>query len=89
MGWQVYAAGAAVAVIIGLTSLLLRRRDSRKRGAEHEARKTLERVLEADEKSHELDGRPVPVHRDEQQRRLRALQTRLARHRDGEVSDDD
>jgi hypothetical protein len=81
MGWQIYAAGAAVAVILGLTGLLLRRRDSRKRGAEREARETLERMVEMDEKGHELDGRPVPLSLDEQQRRLRALQARIARHR--------
>ena len=91
MGWQtlaLYGAGAVVAIAIVYIAFRMIRREARKTGADSEALETLEKVLEADEKSHELDGRPVPIHLAEQQRRMRALQARLARHRGGEVSDD-
>lgn len=71
-----------MAIAIVYIAFRMLRKEARSVGGEREARETLERVLEMDEKAHELDGRPVPIHIDEQQRRLRALQARLARHRD-------
>jgi hypothetical protein len=81
-GWQtlaLYGAGALVAVAVVYIAFRMLRKEARKTGEDSEARKTLETVLEMDERLHELDGRPAPLSRPEQLRRLRALQARLPR----------
>ena len=69
-------------IAIVVAAFLFIRREARMTGGEREARETLERAIEMDEKGHKLDGRPVPVGRSQQLKRLRALLKALPRSRD-------
>jgi hypothetical protein len=81
--WQtiaLYALGAVAIVGVIYIAFRMIRREARKTGEDSEARKTLEERAKEHEKSHKLDGRPPPLSRAEQLRRLRAIQKRLPDH---------
>jgi len=84
MGWQTIAAYATIAIVviaIVLIAFRMLRREARKTGADSEANKTLEEVLRRDQIGHKLAGGPIPLDRDEQLKRLRALAAKADRRR--------
>jgi hypothetical protein len=83
--WQtvaLYGTGAVVTVAVIYIAFRMIRREARRVGGDSEARETLERMVEMDHRSHEMDGRSIPLSKHEQLSRLRSLQARLSRHQD-------
>lgn len=81
MGWQLYLMFGVVALGIVYMAFRIVRKEARAVGGEREARETLEKLIEMDEKRHKLDGIPIPLSKRKQLNRLRALLEKRLRNR--------